>query len=137
MSDQDNSNSDQPKPVDPLEAQLKAQEKTQEADPLDVHAQYFYLYFPRFRSHLNMMNKKALIRLISSLVECPLNAKELKLRSRQEQDCFQIADQLLVSKYFMMIMTDLQMQDKLQKESLDKQVPLVVDSKSNEGENNG
>lgn len=116
--------------MDPLQAQLQAEQKAEQSNPLDLHAQYFYMYFPRFRQALNHMNKKALIRLISSLVECPLNEKELKARSKVEQDVFQIGDQLLVSKYLMMIVTDLQMQEKLraEQESLDKERQAVVDS---------
>lgn len=133
------------KEIDPLEAQLAAETKAEQSNPLDLHAQYFYMYFPRFRQVLNNLNKKALIRLISFLVENPLNERELRSCSKLEQDAFQIGDQLLVSKYLMMIVTDLKMQDELktkqeaEKKALDNETQIVVDSKNEmkEGENNG
>lgn len=147
MSDQDNSNSDQPQQpaqtVDPLEVQLQAQSKVEESNPLDVHAQMFYMYGPRFRGQLQMMNKKALIRLINSLVQFPLNDNEIKLRSKVEQDAFHTGDQMLTSKYVMMIVTDMntQMEAKQKEEQakleLDKQGQDVVVSNNTEGENNG
>lgn len=109
-----------------------------EAHPLDMHAQMFYMYMPRFRSQLNMMNKKALIRLIASLVEFPLSDKEIKLRSQLEQDAFNTGDQLLTSKYVMMIVTDAETQRKMEEEKkeLDKSTESVVESNlESKGEN--
>lgn len=102
-------------------------------NPEDLHAQMFYLYMPIFRRHLEHLNKKALIRLIGALIEVPLNEKEIKSRSKVEQNAFQIGDQLLTSKYVMMILSDAntKMLEAQQKE-LDKtsesmvQLPIVA-----------
>jgi hypothetical protein len=99
-------------------------------NPEDLHAQMFYLYMPIFRRHLEHLNKKALIRLIGALVEVPLNEKEIKSRSKVEQNAFQIGDQLLTSKYVMMILTDAnQKMDAAQKEAAKKagEMPIVLD----------
>lgn len=122
--------------VDPLQAQLAAQQKEQQTDPLDLHAQFFYMYSPRLRNQLNMINKKGLIRLLFSLIQFPLNEKEIKLRSKVEQDAFQTADQMLTSKYVMMIVTDMQTQMEKENKKVDNNEP-VVDNVKNEGENNG
>jgi hypothetical protein len=89
------------------------------------------MYMPIFRRHLENLNKKALIRLIGALVEVPLNEKEIKTRSKTEQDAFQIGDQLLTSKYVMLILTDAQAQMKAaEQKTLDKTPQPVVESKS-------
>lgn len=75
------------------------------SNPLDLHAQMFYLYSPRLHNTLKLMSKKALIRLMFTLIQHPLNEKELKMREKIEQDAFQIADQMLTSKYFMILGT--------------------------------
>lgn len=113
----------------------KAQKEAQ--NPEDLHAQLFYMYMPIFRRHLAALNKKALIRLIGSLIEVPLNERDIKTRSKVEQDAFQIGDQLLTSKYVMLILTDAQAQmQEAQKKELDKSTEPVVESenKVNEGE---
>lgn len=112
--------------VDPLEIELKSKDKTGNTDPLDIHAQYFYMYFPRFRNGLQNMNKKALIRLISSLVECPLNEKDIKIRSEMERNLFHMGDQLLCSKYLMMLVTHKRVED--EKNKIDKPDDVVVES---------
>ncbi len=101
-------------------------------NPEDLHAQMFYLYAPIFKRHLEHLNKKALIRLISSLIEVPLNEKEIKLRSKVEQNAFQIGDQLLTSKFIMMIMSEahikmLKEEERLANEKKPKELPIVLD----------
>lgn len=99
-------------------------------NPEDLHAQMFYLYMPIFRRHLEHLNKKALIRLIGALIEVPLNEKEIKTRSKVEQNAFQIGDQLLTSKYVMMILTDANTKmQAAQAETAKKatELPIVVD----------
>jgi hypothetical protein len=101
-------------------------EHAEAKDPLDLHAQLFYLYAPIFKKYLNVLNKKALIRLIGSLIEVPLNEKEIKLRSKVEQDCFKIGEQLLSSKFVMMILTEAQYKMK-EAEEKTTELPIVVD----------
>ena len=99
-------------------------------NPEDLHAQMFYLYMPIFRRHLEHLNKKALIRLIGALIEVPLNEKEIKSRSKVEQNAFQIGDQLLTSKYVMMILTDANTKMEAAKAEAEKkasELPIVVD----------
>jgi hypothetical protein len=97
-------------------------------DPLDTHAQLFHLYTPRLRGMLNMMNKKALIRLLFSLIQFPLQEGELKTRSKLEKDAFQISDQMLTSKYLMVLGTYLQIETENAKK---------LETNSIEGETNG
>jgi hypothetical protein len=84
------------------------------SNPLDLHAQMFYLYTPRLRNTLNLMSKKALIRLVFMLIQHPLNERELKMREKIEIDAFQIADQMLTSKYFMILGTYMEQATKMQ-----------------------
>ena len=84
------------------------------SNPLDLHAQMFYLYSPRLHNTLKLMSKKALIRLVFSLIQHPLNEKELKMREKIERDAFQIADQMLTSKYFMILGTYMEEASKMQ-----------------------
>lgn len=125
--------------------QLEQAGKTAQ-NPEDLHAQMFYLYMPIFRRHLEHLNKKALIRLIGALIEVPLNEKEIKSRSKVEQNAFQIGDQLLTSKYVMMILTDANTKMKEAQAATDKkasELPIVLDktpetviqSNNTEGEN--
>lgn len=109
--------------------QLEKAGKTAQ-NPEDVHAQLFYLYMPIFRRFLENLNKKALIRLIGALVEVPLNEKEIKSRSKVEQDAFKVGDQLLTSKYVMMILVDADQKMKQAQEEAAKkaaEMPIVVD----------
>lgn len=84
------------------------------------------------------MNKKALIRLITSLIQFPLNDNEIRLRSRLEQDAFHTGDQMLTSKYVMMIVTDMNTQmaakekEEQEKLELDKKGESVVVSNNDE-----
>lgn len=103
-------------------------------DPLDLHAQFFFMYSPRLRNTLNLMSKKALARLVFSLVQHPLNDKEMKLREKIEQDAFHIADQMLTSKYFMILGTYMEEAQK----HVDKPTESVVQSDNTvKEENNG
>lgn len=119
------------------EAQQLAEQKTAEANPLDMHAQMFYMYSPRLLNTMKLMSKKALVRLLFSLIQHPINDKDLKLRERIEQDAFQIADQMLTSKYAMIFVTGMEEMDRLAKEkeqeAIDKvQAPVVESTGSGE-----
>lgn len=105
--------------------------KAEEADPLDTHAQMFYMYGPRLRNTLMLMSKKALVRLVFSLIQHPLNDKEVKTRQKIEQDAFQIADQMLTSKYFMILATYMDTVNKMQDntEKAGQATESVVESK--------
>jgi hypothetical protein len=121
--------------VTTAEATQLAKIQREASSPEDLHAQMFYMYMPIFRRHLERLNKKALIRLIGGLVEVPLNEKQIKTQSKTEQDAFQIGDQLLTSKYVMLILTDAQTQMKAAEEkTLDKTDTTVVQSNTSVGE---
>lgn len=94
-------------------------------DPLDAYAQFFYLYSPRMKSTMNLMSKKALLRLIYSLIQYPLNDKDIKLREKIEQDAFFTADQLLLAKYTMMFQTYLEEAAKQQNNTGQKSESVV------------
>lgn len=76
------------------------------------------------------MSKKALIRLVFTLIQHPLNEKELKTREKIEVDCFNIADQMLTSKYFMILGTYMEEASKMQedKEKTGQTTESVVES---------
>jgi len=50
--------------------------KTEEANPLDTHAQLFYIFNPRFQSTLSFLSKKQLVTLIQTLAGSPNNKTE-------------------------------------------------------------
>jgi hypothetical protein len=108
-----------------------ASSKANEADPLDTHAQMFYMYGPRLRNTLMLMSKKALVRLVFSLIQHPLNDKEIKMREKIEQDAFQIADQMLTSKYFMILGSYMDVVTKMQEDqnNTGQKTEPVVESK--------
>lgn len=55
----------------------KDREANQEiVNPLDTHAQLFYLFNPRFQSAIQLMSKKELIRLSETLVGSDFNKQE-------------------------------------------------------------
>jgi hypothetical protein len=135
----------------------KVQEAAKTANnPEDIHAKLFEMYMPIFRRYLEHLSKKALIRLIGALIEVPLNEKEIKSRSKPEQDAFRIGDQLLTSKYVMMILTDAEQamnakEEKKQEtpppgddelaqaveKSLEEPIPSVIELPEGKGESNG
>lgn len=121
----------------PLVESTEAVKPTEQAqpDPLDVHAQMFFMYGPRLHNTLKLMNKKALVRFLFQLIQHPLNDKELKFKDKLEQDCFNIADNMLTSKYMMVFTTGLQEIERVEKEKaqkekelLDKTTEVVVES---------
>jgi len=127
----------------PTEAEtLKAQEAS---NPIDLHAQMFKYYLPLFKNGLGQLNKKALIRVIGSLIEVTLNDVDIKLRSKVEKDVFQMGDQLLTSKYIMMIYTDAQQQQMLAEKNkipdgsiavspdMIKDEPSIIEGEQNNG----
>ena len=54
-----------------IEKELQSQKI--ENDPLDTHAQLFFLYNPRFQGQLNFMSKKQCINLMLNLAGSPFN----------------------------------------------------------------
>lgn len=105
-----------------------AEKKVAEANPLDAHAQMFYMYTPRLFNMLKMMNKKAVIRLLFSLIQHPIGEKEIQTRSKIEVDAFQIADQMLTSKYMMMMVTYMETaQEAMAKENAEKAVDIPTE----------
>lgn len=114
-----------------IERELAAQKA--EGNPLDAHAQLFFLYNPRLVGQTNFMSKKQLIllmqtivgseyntkdkvaemtrvadginlkglrRVITSVVEHPLNEDKINLMSDKEKKLFHLFDELIINKYY-------------------------------------
>ena len=117
--------------------QLALAAQSDNSNPVDVHAQFFALYSPLIKTQLALMGKKQIIKLVSSIIEFPLNEKEIRLRTKKEQNVFKMVDQLLQSKYFMNIVAYMENQSKIEQAEKDGQKEAEEILNNQKGENNG
>lgn len=70
-------------------------------DPQAVAAGLFGLYLPRFRALVWSLSSKARARVLTALIESPLQEGTFNFSSQQEKDCFAIGETLLQTKFMM------------------------------------
>lgn len=89
----------------PEEIERGMLEKESNADPniLDNHAAFCSLYFPRMLNYMRVMNKKALMRVMELAIKYPIEESGKDFKSENERSLFNILNQLLTSKYIMII----------------------------------
>jgi len=94
-------------PLTPDEIEAAIVEQTMagggQKSPQDLYAQLFYLYIPKFKNEVRGMSNKQLRRLLSALIETPLNTKPYKMMEVGERMVFQMASNLLEAKFGMML----------------------------------
>lgn len=106
-----------------LEAELlaKEQERLVEGDPVELAAQMFTIYFPKFVYLVNKLSSRSLKRLIRSLVEYPLGQTDPKQTTPEEAEAFVIGRGLMDSKMVMIYNTYAENAAKIEAES-EKQI---------------
>lgn len=83
---------------------------------LDNHAAFCHMYFPKLLQAINTLNSKALRRVIELAVKYPIEESDKKLKTQTEKDTFNILNQLLTSKYSMILYTGLEEMQRQEKE---------------------
>lgn len=74
-------------------------------NPLELHAQFFTLYWPKFCQLVMKLSNKQLRRVLMAVVEHPLNDKPFNFTTQQEKDAFTIGVQLAQSNALMQMVT--------------------------------
>jgi len=74
-------------------------------NPLELHATYFTLYWPKFCQLVMKLSNKQLRRVLMAIVEHPLNEKPFHFTTQQEKDAFSIGVQLAQSNALMQMVT--------------------------------
>jgi len=95
--------------LDPKEVEqqlLNEQSQPQVSDdPEEMAATLFTLYRPRYDALVNNLSSNAMRRLLKKMVVFPLNEKEMKSTSKEENEAFAISQRLLEAKYVMIMST--------------------------------
>jgi hypothetical protein len=130
--------------IKPEEIQLKIAEAETQEPPVQRHpaegaAAMFGLYFPIFKNLLLRLSNKQLRRLLSALVEVPLNGDKYKALEEAERQVYLIGDKLLQAKWSMILYTLMEHQAELEaaKNVVDEANNQLSISEVKEGENNG
>lgn len=72
-------------------------------DPVEAAAQVFSTYMPQFKGLVRRLSNRQLKRLICALIEVPLQKKDYKHPTKEEQAGFIVGDRLLQAKWMMML----------------------------------
>ena len=111
-----------------LEQAMLEKEKSgaSEGSLLDSHAAMCHMYYPVMRRYLKVLNKKAIERVIELVAKFPIEDSDKKPLDKKEQELFNILNQILTSKYIMII------------HSAGEELAKIEEAKkTKEGENNG
>ena len=98
-----------------IEAEMLKAAENRAVDPAESAAMIFTMYKPELLRRLQLLSSKQMRRLLRMLVEYPINEKELKTHSQQEQEFFVLADTMLQSKFIMMQQVYMENADELVK----------------------
>ena len=99
-------------------------------NPLELHAQFFTLYWPKFCQLVMKLSNKQLRRVLMAVVEHPLNEKPFHFTTQEEKDAFNIGVQLAQSNALMQMVT-LTSSPEFEK-ALDGSVPTSQDMNNQE-----
>ena len=99
-------------------------------NPLELHAQFFTLYWPKFCQLVMKLSNKQLRRVLMAVVEHPLNEKPFHFTTQEEKDAFNIGVQLAQSNALMQMVT-LTSSPEFEK-ALDGSVPTSQDTNNQE-----
>lgn len=105
----------------PTNADIEKQ--VSERNPIEAAATLFEFYFPIYRNCLHRLSNKQLRRLLSALIEVPLNGKEYKILDKTELEVYRIADRLLQAKWSMMLFTLMQHNEELRQATEEVETP--------------
>lgn len=121
------------KPQEELTTENKLELKTDpvpqpvpESHPVDGAAALFQMYFPLYKNVLWKLSNKQLRRLLSALIEVPLNGKAYKMLEKEERQVYMIADKLLQAKWSMMLYTMVEQDQEAQAKKEQEEKLLMV-----------
>lgn len=116
-----------------VEVKEKQQDLTPatQQNPLELHATYFTLYWPKFCQLVMKLSNKQLRRVLMAVVEHPLNEKPFHFTTQQEKDAFAIGVQLAQSNALMQMVT-LTTANEFNESSLGGEVPPTQDTNNQE-----
>lgn len=127
---------DETKSSEEIEKELieKDQNSLNNLSPEDRHGMFFSIYGPRLKMLLKHVGKKGLERIINSLIQYPLNMDELKFTSKHEKEVYALCNEMLISKYSLVISTLLENEKKKLDEKTKELNKLGEKSESNQME---
>lgn len=99
------------------EASQESQQEVQQMSPEAVSSQLLMIYTPIYENLVNGLSANAMRRLLKKLVEFPLNEKEMKATSEQEQQTFAIGTRLLEAKFVLIMQTYNENAQKMQEDA--------------------
>ena len=111
--------------------------KAEKADPLEIAATMFGIYFPRFCSKIDKLSSRALRRVIKAIVETPLNQVPYNPKDKDEKEAFAIAKGLMDAKMVMIFDTYSQNSEKILKEAAEASANTNEPLEKKEETNNG
>jgi len=114
--------------VDPVQVekeivQEQLQRATTDYDPFEAAAKIFTMFLPQFRMLVRSMSNRQLRRLVMALIEVPLQKKDYKHPTKEEQAAFMVGDRLLQAKWAMMLQT---LEEHARKQSVNAPPPGAV-----------
>jgi len=105
--------------------------------PEDIAALKFKQYSSRFELAVNVLTARQAKRVLKNLVLYPLETKALKFTSEEEKTVFSVGDDLLTSKYMMLLYANFQsIQQASELEKQQTEAPTQEQPQENVQENN-
>ena len=117
-----------PKEIEQSLLEEKLSEQKSE-DPAAIAAGLFGIYLPRFQALVWKLSSKARARVLTALIESPLQEGEFTFSSKEEKECFLVGEALLQAKFMLVQATFMENNEALKDALAEPQGEAPVEQK--------